>query len=205
MKYVVLVLLLLLGCEPAKGIRNNFKCTTYWAKDSFPVKVFADDSFSNEELNYINLAIENWNKSVGNTVFIQYSSKPVEGVSLVKTVLPGEPLGRCAKSIALDVNGITGRIKTSTVLLDTIDVQIPGNEDIYYINTASVYIAVVTHELGHALGLLHNEHDPNSVMYPIISSESTQTQLTELDVVSIRSMMKGTYKESSLFGFKSCF
>lgn len=71
--------------------------------------------------------------------------------------------------------GVNGRIIRSLVEFD---------EDL----ADHLIFAVALHEMGHALGLRHDEEHPNSVMYPFIDGSGNQRVQPE-DVEAVRLML----------------
>lgn len=55
----------------------------------------------------------------------------------------------------------------------------------------SIRTSVAIHELGHALGLTHNEKTKNSVMYPL---DQGKTNLTRADLAGLKAIYQGTAK-----------
>jgi len=193
---VVLVVTLMLAVGSCSPTRVNYAgCTTHWDSNSFPIIVSPDSSFTPEEVRLVRLATTVWNDQVGERVFVVIPgfvqiNRFVEGVEFSHAHLREGLLGYCPVVYHTSIAGIAGRVWRGKCLLDR--EAIKGNR----------YSQVVIHELGHALGFIHDE-EPISIMYPKIY-ESKQIFLQKhLDTV--RLMMEGTYKGRSIAGLSRCF
>jgi hypothetical protein len=193
-----LTTLCLWSCSTALTYKNDEGCVTYWDKADFPIVVSPDASLGGDYLLGIEEAVNSWNTEVGTEVFIvlphvlQYTAETHPGVLFTDGYLPEPWIGLCPTEQTLTEEGANGRIWRAYCILHT--EKIPNYE---------AYVRTVEHELGHSLGL---KHSPNlfSIMYYSLSDNSTE--FDKAHVKAIRSMMRGSYKNTVFSGLlDGCF
>ncbi len=175
-------------------------CVSYWHETSFPILISPDDSYTDEDLVYVNAAADVWNEAVGAEVFVVFSGllqrdetpRETEGVEFGHMGLNGTYLGYCPTVYKPTLNGMAGEIWRAGCLLDKPDIE-----------DKKKYVKVVIHELGHALGFYHDANNTKSIMYPVLLDSEQDFLPKHLDTV--RRMMNGTYKRKSIAGLVSCF
>jgi hypothetical protein len=178
-----LALLFLLACACAGHVTENNRtpinppspeeCVEYQPPDlleptprAFPVEVLIDTNTSNHNISLILDAIDAWNTRIGEEILYATISADLAGMH-----------GMCNyTTVTTNVNlqdpliGLTtyGPCAADHVDIETMD--IPGNDTMACFFTDLVVTQIAIHELGHVLGLPH-EQDPKSVMYPTIGQD----------------------------------
>jgi len=167
----------------------------YWSSEDFPLWVFVDDDMDVEHINSVIASCELWNHTLGVQVFepvvwdFERTLPRTEGVVAVTISQLGVD-GRAT------VNGLhrgsyydgTSRKRASMIWFD---------EDL---ETASLD-TVITHELGHALTLDH-DNNPRSIMHPNVTQMVQPTFIMPEDVVRIQNMVRGTPSLTAAVGVR---
>ncbi len=175
---------------------NHAGCTAYWDQRSFPILVSPDTTFTEEDLVWVYMATQRWNIEVGRKVFqvipgvLQQGFHNTDGVEMTQAPLNADFLGFCPVVYHPSAEGTLGRVWRGACIIDKAD-----------ISNRLIYMYVIIHELGHALGFTHDE-DTGSVMFYRVSGADAEFQKKHLDTV--RKMMDGTYKRKSIIGLPRC-
>ncbi len=155
--------LLLLGSCLAPRSNGN----RYWSEEDAPLVVAYDDNLPQEYVVGLHQAIHQWNMAINRRLLRMESVEPesplVNGVIRVSQgtieVVHLNRWGRVRRigqHTPVFVHN-SGRMIRSHIIIDT---RYSGG---------SMARKISVHEIGHALGLRHDEYDPGSVMYPRIS------------------------------------
>lgn len=163
MLFVLTAVLLLVGCVPTfGGVLRNEVCYARWPANSFPISVVVDSRLTPARQVAVQNAVIRWNAEVGFTVFT---------VDRIIDVMDTEWLHPHPGTVYIDQWDIEDR--GLTVLAgQAVLVYVPGTCSVHHafvsIDTAApneFADLIMAHELGHALGLSHDEWQP-SLMYP---------------------------------------
>ena len=154
----------------------------HWAYEDFPLSIYPVAGTSVTSLNHLKAAVNFWNKQIGSEIFVIKRNHPQEPRT-VGSVLFGER----------DLHGWAPGRDFAGITQFRFSNDIFGH--IYRIHSTNVWIhedmpeslmhATLIHELGHVLGLEHDERI-GSCMFPI--AEFVVPQVDADDVTHIRRM-----------------
>lgn len=153
----------------------------HWSPDSFPIPVFIDSSLSLKAYQEVVDSCNVWNAAVRGQVF--NCGVPDEDAALVHVSMgqlginaSGNPVsGRAVFVLHTDDEGNDhGQILFASVYLD-LEAEV------------SKYRQILSHELGHVLGLDH-DNDKESLMYPSVIDTSWTIQPEDIRAVRAQMM-----------------
>lgn len=198
MKHLVLAsLLLCTGCglSPANPFSPdfrserscNFNVDNYGERLSWhklPIQIQIHESFPTELLPALKNAMESWEEALGRPLF-----------QVTKTNVPG-PLAPRKDGVNMiyvlptwgtrpeNTAGITQNFNTGLEIVET-DLLLNGQQYAFYsknVTNAAIHMeSLLAHELGHVLGLAHNEAK-DSIMYYMLTPGQIKTKPYELDI-----------------------
>lgn len=151
----------------------------YWAAEDFPIRIRIDDAIDHRYIVGLRAAVDRWNYLVGvdflRVILVDHSQLWAADHCINVRERELGSSQRHKEVWGLNRPWLTseGRVLRSLV---EFDLDLPEH----------AIFEVALHELGHALGLLHDEGDSDSIMYPYIADYWGQ-ELTMEDVEAIRS------------------
>ena len=171
--FAILIIIFCFGClqthQPSISYRGNYLRNRYgnivlWRR--YPILIRIDSNLSDYQIDATTAAIDRWNR-VANTEIFRYDNLESNNENIsqenISTVWIGEcQLGRNSEN--QQFLGFTNR----TFLLDSYGEPIRinfGSICIWNQLNDDEWYPVITHELGHILGLNHDT-DTQSIMYP---------------------------------------
>jgi hypothetical protein len=166
--------------DGGRTIKNGYEA--YWHPEHFPIKVYIDTRDPIEFQEGMETAASIWNLTLGLDLF-----EPVK-VDFGKTTVTGS-CGWVASQVVHDLS-TSGLWRgeyypgTSEICFGWVYIQ----PDIKKNNIIKIFI----HELGHSLGLAHDEGDKRSIMYPKVYSDYPQYIMPD-DGHSVINMAAGDF------------
>ena len=148
---------------------GSCRLPNWWNRSSFPLQVYTDSNLPDRYVVGVEKAVLAWNTAVEREFIVintDVYNRPVSherGSIHIRTIdledtHPGQKkLGDARRTISRS----TGVVRSVLVRLDT---------DI----TDTYLVPTITHELGHALGLSHDDNSPQSIMYPSMWNSRVQ-------------------------------
>lgn len=182
-----IVLFLLITILPVSAYQSSLTTTgseLYWANPSIPVAIQTNttDMGSATAKNIILKSINEWNGTTSAKINVTDSSN--NQIRFVSNY----PFGSAVLGVTQISFNNAGAIQKASILL---------NDDHYFHSTQAIYSGgqaylgdVVTHELGHLLGLSHSEVLNSSMFY---SSYAGQNTLSADDKSGVRALYDGGY------------
>lgn len=159
---------------------NLYGAPVSWFGASFPIPVIISPEFDQYEMGVIEQAINYWNAVVGETVFV-----PILGLSNNVYWFPGAIIlteqsldNNCGSQIL----GLATRRWRIDPLLQPIEINSAHIEIHVGHDRDQSYLRTIVHELGHALGLGHDENR-SSVMYPYILDSDWHIEDVDIDFI----------------------
>ena len=211
-KLNLLILLIISGCNSSESDFSNSNSSSAfsanlapakWSSNTvFPLNISLGDDFDSQESDAIKAASGSWNDSDSNSIeyFTHNSTSSFKannlsgfkdsefGIYKIQN-WPSE-----LPSMALAVTQLYGtrrNIGKSTENIEINHADILINYDYFSFTTNNTWgydlQTVLVHELGHFLGLYHEDNFNQSVMYPTISRYNQNRQPLSLDIENIKS------------------
>jgi len=153
--------------------------------NDFPIQVSADPNMPREYLEETEQAVRVWNSLVGYE-FLLFDARllPLKPATHGRIIVTMISLGisvqtntRLLGEAVVTCDAATGSIKHAAVHLDT---DLPSEQ----------LQIVIIHELSHAIGLAHDEHNRGSTMFPVVWEPRAQ-RIEERDIEAIRHQLFG--------------
>lgn len=188
-----LVVFLLTGCVPTfGGVLRNDLCHARWSASDFPISIVVDSRVSPERQIALEEAALRWNTEVGFTVF---------SVDRTIDVMDREWLHPRRGVIYVEQWDIADR-GVNVIAGEAVLVYVPLTCIVHHVFVSidsaapETYAAIIfAHELGHALGLSHDNWQP-SLMYPFY--DTSGNRIMAEDIAYIEWQHNGNTDDSSL-------
>jgi hypothetical protein len=186
----ILILLLITSCTPKPNkctgvVKNVYGEAIIWR--NLPITLNISSSFPEHLKLAIYRSASTWEKAVGRKMFNILDNSDIalnrNGVSSIHYLTTYED-DRASEQGRASIYWGGDEIKES-------DIRVNGKNFSYYLDDQDKYHnkvnmeALMLHELGHLLGLNHND-DVDSVMQSTLANETDRISLSEFDTESIR-------------------
>lgn len=174
-------------CNPSQSrisetdfLEDKFGRPITWSSASLPIPVVVSSSFDQFETMTILQGIEYWNRLVGQQIFypaLGPSNEPEFGSGEIVITRHDLPVS-CKRQILglttwrMDHSSIEGQTNITTAHVELYSEHVHDKS----------YLRTVVHELGHTLGLRHDE-DTYSVMYPSILDGEWYVEQEDLEII----------------------
>lgn len=147
-----------------------------WSPDAFPITVIVDTNLPEPLLASVTHAVFTWNEALETNVFV------VEYKNL-KRELPDTQCGWIAvvQDNKMAHDGLWRGRYTDDFIICAAQISLKFNK----VANTMARNNIAIHEFGHALGLAHDEDNPESIMHPKIWNDLSQ-HITEEDVRAIK-------------------
>jgi matrixin len=194
LKFINLFLILILAtsCAPAAQTdcgyhKNSFGERISW-KQKVPVVIYIHESVSVEFRDNIKQAVKIWNYKKKLFVVSDdiISGPPIRALDRKNVIyyITDHPVDDQPKTQAMTSNRSMG-----DQIIDS-DMQINAYNFKFYSGMSGdpdeiSMLSLVIHEMGHMLGLIHNEKDQTDVMFPYLANNLNRFELTESNKQSI--------------------
>jgi len=146
-------------------LTNAYGTPVRWNYDSLPITIVVSPTFDQFETEAIQQSVNYWNEVVGREIFVMTIglSNDIYFVDDVITITEHDLTNDCGRHFL----GLTTRRRIYDIvgvplLYDSAHIEIHDK----HVHNSS-YIRTIVHELGHAIGLFHDDNI-GSVMYPSI-------------------------------------
>lgn len=154
---------------------------------STPTYVYCSYEFGGETINAVHNACVTWNNAgVGNLVYRSTSTHTTTAYPCANNRNEITKGNRGKNSYLMEADAT--RIDSVTDALKEVDIDI----NIYYpfgtANTSYDTRTIITHELGHLLGLDHSDENRNNIMYPDRNPGERVHTLSSDDIAGINSL-----------------
>lgn len=187
---------LVVACGAKQGFESeadcNFVQNVYgerisW-KDEAPVEIYVHSSYPQKYVGALEAAIETFEKTAGRPLFkfMGYASGPLQprqdGQSIIYWMSTWE-VDKKSEQARTSIYWVGEQIKEADIRINDF------NFNYYWLEestTSNIHIeSLLLHELGHVLGLKHNDQSP-SVMSTYLSSSTVRNEISEFDANSLR-------------------
>lgn len=194
--WFVLITVLIQACAPNKVaqdscgfVQNVYGERVSW-KDQVPIRLSIHESVPNQYLQAIQSAAQRWNQAAGKTLLHINTSKS-SGVNTAGK--DGNNVIYFYSDWESDKSSEQARTSVywSGSKIYEADIKLNGKNFNFYVgastagNTGVNIEALILHELGHVLGLKHNDSG-NSVMATYLANNTDRVQIGGMDLESLK-------------------
>lgn len=174
------------------GLLKHHGRNIYWTASDFPIYILIDDQLDDTLVSSIDLAVYEWNYQVGFSLFVTdiYDFREPAPRTSGFIAVSQKDLGKSPRNPEANVLGLASPyLHESSSHIKA--VQVWYDDSI----TADNALLIMLHELGHALGLAH-DNDCSSIMHPhVVNCSSPEIVIKEEDITRIRNMRFRTHRE----------
>jgi len=213
MRYLIALilpgLLVLVGLQAFSKTNNSTRAQTSWEDDScgfvqniynkrlswqgnLPIKLYIHDSMPEEMMPALEKAIATWDKSMGKKMFEIVKDRKAggkdiaafkDGTNTIYWYTKGEWKGEKDDQAKTVISWVGNQIRQANILVnaDTIKFYSEVATGVNQVDLESVLL----HELGHVLGLKHNDKRPG-IMATYLKENSERRQILTADLDSVR-------------------
>lgn len=188
------LVLILASCAKPKAqkdcgyVQNVYGERVSW-KNTVPVRMYFHTSVPAQFETAIRSAAESWNRAFGRTILIIESTRvggggPTRDNKNVIYFLNTWEADRASEQARTSLYWVGDQIQEADVRVNAQNYQFYATGTAVTVSAVSIE-ALLLHELGHVIGLRHNDASP-SVMATYLKANQDRTQLQEADMASLQ-------------------
>lgn len=169
-------------------VKNVYGERVSW-KNEVPIKMYLHSSIPSQYEASLRAAAETWNRAYGRTL-IQIEQQRIQGAGPgrdnlnVIYLLNTWEADRASEQARTSLYWVGDQIQEADIRINALNYQFYTSQP-SQLSTGVNFEALLLHELGHVIGLRHNDASP-SVMATYLKSNQDRTQLQGADLASLQ-------------------
>ena len=161
----------------------NYNKTDYsfWPSANLPVKIFFDASVSDDQKTLMLKGIQRWMDALGSSITTTIVVAESDATVVLK-------MGAVATAVGQTITTTSSSTPPKPLINATITFDPTKIPALTTQDNRNIFVALVTHEFGHALGIngggvQGHSDDPNDIMHQVVSVDSTTITLRDINTM----------------------